>query len=706
MILGPLSGVIDIECDSDDASANLERLIARDLIERAPGWKSTRGDHLLFQFDTRLSQLKNVVKLNGIEFRLGTDGQTQSVCPPSVVDGVKREWIRNLDEFPPPLLPDEVIKALLEVGIEAKVDYQTNNDPFFESLYASLRETKAMKLDAYFRKREIPFTTRKDNQRTWYEFPYCIFRGPKHKRGASAVILNPDGSIGVNCFHPECQGKGFNAIEDKYGLLNPRIQLSVDLEKTVNEAIAALAADLRVFQYGNQLVQIVSDSKPPPQCLFDNGAPKLRAIPMPTLTTYLASAARWETVDGRGKVRRTTPPDKIVKAVDANVDFQTIRRITGIVSSPMLRPDGTIVSKTGYDTDTGLFLATEGEFPSVMSADEAIACFDDILYDFPFASPAHRSAAIAMFATLQCRPAFAGATPFFMVDANASRAGKGLLTNVVTMVLEGRLAARFTPGSNEENRKVLTSVVMSGVPYLLWDNIKSKFGGEAIENLITSQRWNDRILGLSKSIDIPTQLILLGTCNNGTLTTDMLGRTLHVRLEVNEERPELRTGFKHKDLLGYIKQQRKRLAVAALSIPARYIQAGRPETKLPTWGGFEGWSDLIRNSLVWAGLADPGETREALREHADGDDTDILRQLICAWDEFAFPVTVAHAIQLVDDAQPERFPNFNAALTELGVAKEKRNDALGRLLRKYRGRVLSGRKFEKVGDKKWQVVAA
>ena len=68
--------------------------------------------------------------------------------------------------------------------------------------------------------------------------------------------------------------------------------------------------------------------------------------------------------------------------------------------------------------------------------------------------------------------------------------------------------------------------------------------------------------------------------------------------------PDMRSGFKYPDLLGYVRENRRRLVMAALSIPAHFLKAN-PTISLSGWGGFEGWSKLVRASLVWAGLPDP-----------------------------------------------------------------------------------------------------
>jgi putative DNA primase/helicase len=55
-----------------------------------------------------------------------------------------------------------------------------------------------------------------------------------------------------------------------------------------------------------------------------------------------------------------------------------------------------------------------------------------------------------------------------------------------------------------------------------------------------------------------------------------------------------------------------RYVAAALTIVRAYIVAGKPDRlrPLPSYGP---WSDLVRNSLVWLGRADPMATMEETR---------------------------------------------------------------------------------------------
>jgi len=103
----------------------------------------------------------------------------------------------------------------------------------------------------------------------------------------------------------------------------------------------------------------------------------------------------------------------------------------------------------------------------------------------------------------------------------------------------------------------------------------------------------------------------------------------HVRLESPLENPEDRDGFKYPDIRKHVRQHRPALLAAALTILRGYIAAKRPDQKLKPWGSFEGWSDLVRATIVWCRLVDPGETRTELRATSDSE-AGALRQMLMA----------------------------------------------------------------------------
>lgn len=700
ILLGPISGFIDVECDGEDATAAYAKNLGSIL---TPSWQSTRGRHYLYQYDERLAGLANAVKveaLGGLEFRLGNGKATQSITPPSVVDGVRREWIVSPDQCPPARLPEEIIQTLLTLPPAAKRTKAQADIP-------ETRKAKVDRLLSYCRRVGLPVVDVREDP-DWGVFidlfP-CPFKSAGHEEGGNpAIIVHPDGNHSFKCFHAKCSEKKWADIEEAYGPLLPFITVKTQLDGAVAAAIQALSTEPNTYQRG-VLAEVAHDAPKPKLCKHDNGSPRLRPIPAATLTVKLSSCAKFRKWNAQKNDYVTClPPDTVVNAVLQGFNFGSIPVITGVVSSPILRSDGTIAAKPGYDSGTGLYLDIEGEFPPLMPCKDAVALLADVLVDFPFASPAHRSGWFAALVTLLSRSAFSGPAPFFLVDANITRVGKGLLTDALMMIVEGRKATRYSaPSDQDELRKAITSVALDGSPYILFDNIKGKFGGATLENAMTAGRWFDRVLGANRKADLPLNIVWLGTSNNAVLTNDMIGRTLHIRMETDDEQPALRTNFKHDDLLGYVKDHRLALAMAALSIPAGYIKAGRPDMKLPGWGGFGDWSNLVRNSLVWAGLPDPGETRDTLAAEAD-EETLQLRQLMDAWGELGRPATVGDAIEA---AHQGAAPLLKAFLDGLPGDKNGKKTALGNLLRDYRGRALDRRKLERTDRKrpKWRVVS-
>jgi hypothetical protein len=179
-------------------------------------------------------------------------------------------------------------------------------------------------------------------------------------------------------------------------------------------------------------------------------------------------------------------------------------------------------------------------------------------------------------------------------------------------------------------RKKITSIAIAGDRVIHLDNLEGAFGNDALDRALTTTRWKDRILGKSQEVDLPLIPVWYGTGNNVQVAADTARRIIHVRLDVLEERPEERTGFRHPQLLSWIGRERPRLVAAALTILRGYVNAGRPRQDIPAFGSFEGWSSLVREAIVWAGQPDPCATRDRLAEQADTS-ADALVQLIDAW---------------------------------------------------------------------------
>ena len=140
--------------------------------------------------------------------------------------------------------------------------------------------------------------------------------------------------------------------------------------------------------------------------------------------------------------------------------------------------------------------------------------------------------------------------------------------------------------------------------------------------------WTDRILGQSRTVELPLKMAWFGTGNNIQFVADLPRRICHIRLEPTVERPDQVGGFKYTNVDQYVKQNRARFVAACLTILRGWFADGKKDKNLPPWGSFEGWSSVVRNAVVWAGLPDPGLTRQAV--HDADEDTHALREMIRA----------------------------------------------------------------------------
>jgi hypothetical protein len=499
----------------------------------------------------------------------------------------------------------------------------------------------------------------------------------------------------------------------------PIIYIRPDEHEVVSEVIAALAPDTRLFQRGGELVQVLTDqgqlagvTRPPSQ-------PKIAPVQPARLRELMAERARWLKRPPKGDWQHAHPPDWAVREVLDRGEWPRIRPLEAVVETPVLRPDGTILDRPGYDETTGILLvpncevAPVPEQPSREQVDKAIDELVEVVCDFPFQTGAHMACWIAGLLTPLARFAFGGPAPLFLVDANVRGAGKSKLCDVIGVLLTGREMDRqsFTDDEDEMRKAVLT-IASEGERFVLLDNINRPLGGGVLDGALTGQSAKGRRLGKNESMRGTLIATWYGTGNNVQFIGDTARRVLPIRLDSAHERPEERSNFKHPELLKWARGERPRLVTAALTILRGYYAAGAPDMSLKPWGSFEEWSAVVRNAMVWAGCDDPAETRQALMEAADSDASG-LAALIAGWDELdpgRKGISASEALQRLKndryDAQQraceERYSRLRDAVLELcpgrnGDLPDARR--LGYRLRHFRGRVVAGRKLESTLDR-------
>ncbi|MBX3403847.1 MAG: bifunctional DNA primase/polymerase [Phycisphaeraceae bacterium] len=400
-----------------------------------------------------------------------------------------------------------------------------------------------------------------------------------------------------------------------------RIIVAPDEARVTDEALAAMVADPDIYSRGTRLVRVVRAGLGSKSL---QGGLVITDLPIASLREKMSRRIEFVKIGPEGEVIVVHPPDWCVKQADSRAQWPEFRELVAISDVPVLRPDGSVHQSAGYDPVTGVLYAPTCEFPLVPDSPtvddviEATTHMVELVCDFRFVEPCHRSAFFAALLSVVGRFAFDGPAPMFVFDANVRGAGKTLLAFVAATIAIGPgVGTSGYVESDEEMRKQITSKLIEGHRLVILDNLPGRVGCPSLDRVLTTTTWTDRILGKSESATLPATAVWFATGNNVVLMADTARRVVPIRIEVLDENPEDRAGFKHPDLLRFVRENRATLLCACLTWLSAYIRAGKPSLGLQPFGSFEGWSDTIRCAVVHAGFEDPCAGRAQLAEDSD-----------------------------------------------------------------------------------------
>lgn len=495
------------------------------------------------------------------------------------------------------------------------------------------------------------------------------------------------------------------------------------LHEAVSKAENVLISkNVGIFQRGGQLVRIIAEkSKAKKKNLVERAADSLVLAEVDSiyLAEVLGKQANWTRYDERTEewVLRDCP-DRVAKTLICRRQWN-IPILSGIIQAPTLRSDGSILEKPGYDEETGLFFdpgstrfETVPEQPSKDDALSALEILKDLLKGFPFENDESESVAISGILTGLIRKSIRTA-PAHAIDAPKMASGKTLLADVVGLVATGKSNSVIPQSENEaEEKKRLLAVLAEGDPIVCYDNIERPFGSAALCSVLTQERFKDRLLGQSRSLSVPTNATFLVTGNNLVFVGDTSTRVILCRLDPKCERPEER--FFDTDLRQTIPENRSELVIAALTILRAYHVAGRPEQDIRQFGRFEEWSNWVRSSLVWLGMADPCKSRKEI-ENADPVRKSLgaaLQSLYEYWGNLSFRISeiIKKAEGETDESKKAQAEAVLDSLSQLASDDRSKLNArsLGKKFSQYKGRIENGYRLERTGSYQgidtWRVV--
>lgn len=443
----------------------------------------------------------------------------------------------------------------------------------------------------------------------------------------------------------------------------------------------------------------------------DGGALILKSVTTPWLREQFARYARWKRPGKKGPVRCDPPPDA-ASAYLARVGEWRLRFLQGITQSPTLRADGSVLQEPGYDVVSGLLydpgrvqFPAIADAPSREQAEAALVTLSDPFRGFCFAEEADKSVALAAVLTALVRAMFPSA-PLFAIDAPAAGTGKSLLAETISIITTGHKPAMMSQGkSDEENEKRLSSVLMAGDQVIVIDNCDRPIEGDFLCSMLTQEMVQPRILGKSETRRLPTRCVVIATGNNLILSGDVTRRTLICRLDARVERPDQRQfDFDCRDEAF---QRRPQLVTAGLTMLRAYIAAGRP-CPVASVGSFERWN-LVRETLVWLGCADPASTRD--RVLSDDPQKAVLLDLLRMWWDALRDrqVTLTELAALADNDGNMVVRELLSELTANTRHTAFNPRSVGKFLAKHIGRIVGGLVMQAENDasgiKRYRVIA-
>jgi hypothetical protein len=355
-----------------------------------------------------------------------------------------------------------------------------------------------------------------------------------------------------------------------------------------------------------------------------------------------------------------TPSQTVRAAVLSHRHWPGLPALRGLIGTPVLRPDGTLLQDPGYDPATGYYLTTRARMdrvpdqPTTEQVDAAVTfLLDKFLPDFPWRGPADLANYLALAVTPLLRPFTRTLAPFGIVDATMPGSGKTILTSSIGLMV-GQQVLTWTD-TDAELRKQITTVLADQVGAVVFDNLVEGhvINSAVLARLITERTWTDRLLGSNKAATYPNDRVWLATGNNLQVGGDMASRSVWVRLDPDCPQPEARSGFSIPNLDTWILDPDNQATVLhhLLVLVVDWCRHGAPTTtNVPQMRQFTRWAQYLGGFLEHHGI--PGFLTNHASNAVQDADANEWAQFLWAWHNIFHTRRITAAV-LRDSADPE-----------------------------------------------------
>ena len=395
------------------------------------------------------------------------------------------------------------------------------------------------------------------------------------------------------------------------------------------------------------------------------------------------------------------PPNKYMDLLLDGQDFSRIRHLKSIARQPFFRPSGGLVIEPGYDVESGVycdFVKNAYKFdlnPQKVDALKAVNELKKLLSEFSFAEEVDLITAIAAIITGVVRQSLRSA-PLFHIKAPQIASGKSYLTDLIASFASPRLPSAYAyPTSDDECQKLLLAVLINSPAVVVFDNLTTDLiPHNTMCSALTQEQLTGRILGSTKVATVGTQVLFLSSGNNVEPVQDMARRTVTIALDPKIETPATKVYVGNP--VKTVRNQREHFVSLVLTIVQAWMVAGKPISNCKPVNGFDEWTKLVRQPLLWLEMEDPATRLFQQLEQDPGKET--LGRVLSAWlREFgSVPTMIREVCQKTDANAFQRNEELREALLEVAEERKEINRRkLGRWISRNEGRIVGGLRFER-----------
>ncbi|MFI6160369.1 hypothetical protein ACIA59_10515 [Micromonospora haikouensis] len=327
--------------------------------------------------------------------------------------------------------------------------------------------------------------------------------------------------------------------------------------------------------------------------------------------TYTYGCFRWtKKGDEDIPTQALFPRSAARTALDVPDMLPNLRTLRGVIHTPVVRADGSLVEAPGYDPATGLLHLPEPglvvprvpDKPTDSDIRDAVKLLLEMVDGFPFVSPHFRANYLGALLTPLLRMLTPPPYKLHAIEAHQPGSGKTLLANLARHIHGGVFRAEL-PEDDAELRKQITAILsITTGPVVILDNVSGALKSSTLAGLLTTDLWDDRPLGSTSWTRSTNDRIWTVTGNNISIGGDLPRRTIRTVIDPGRPNPELRVGFAIENLETWVKERRGELLHALLTLVRAWVAAGKPLPAEQASDSYARWVRTVDGILTVAGI--------------------------------------------------------------------------------------------------------